>query len=543
MMKLLLSLTALAFVANAGMNCPPSILDWSCCSSSSPCCDGGGDCDSDSDCGSGQCSHDVGAQYGVDSLMDVCVNTGCANGPPGCDPANNDWSCCSPTAPCVAGDGDCDTDADCATGYCAHNVGSNYGGGSNFDVCEFSNACNPGNEDWGCCTGQCLAGEGDCDSDSDCATNKCAHDVGAQYGAVASFDVCEASCAPSVMDWSCCTSSARCNNGDGDCDSDADCLSGYCAHDVGAFYGVSGSFDVCEQAATCAPSNMDWSCCTPSNPCNVGDGDCDSDSDCVSGAMCSHDVGSNYGAASSFDVCETAVKNCSPANEDWNCCSATDPCDDEEGDCDADSECMVDMVCTHNVGTEYGISSSFDVCRKDPCRVHDDPKGRPGCRADPNCVSMKLTQGQFNGGATCNYKKCFFCFTKSCSLINKSKKCNKDPACGWNPSSNACEDGYVLQCSDIDKRKLCSQKTGCVWTGAKCSAGVIGCSDRTGKKKCVNTTFVSNNVNVACKWKNKLCMEDNDHICSAQTSANQCNKVTQAGLVSCKFNNGVCQDA
>merc|ERR1712039_676316 len=103
------------------------------------------------------------------------------------------------------------------------------------------------------------------------------------------------------MDWSCCTSSAPCADGEGDCDSDSDCMSGFCAHDVGSDYGVSWSFDVCEQIPDCTPSNMDWSCCSASRPCADGDGDCDSDSDCISG-ICMHDVGSQYGVSSSFDV-------------------------------------------------------------------------------------------------------------------------------------------------------------------------------------------------------------------------------------------------
>jgi len=463
-----------------------------------------------------------------------------------CAPSNNDWGCCSSSSPCGAGLGDCDSDGDCSTGYCAHNVGANYGGGSNFDVCEYSNACNPGNEDWGCCYGQCLAGEGDCDSDSDCVTGLCSHDVGANYGAVSSFDVCENSCDPANMDWSCCSSSAKCDDGDGDCDSDSDCLSGYCAHNVGSSYGASASFDVCETAATCAPVNMDWSCCTSSSPCAIGDGDCDSDSDCVSGAMCGHDIGSQFGATASFDVCVTAVRDCSPATEDWSCCSPTDPCGDEEGDCDSDSECQTDMVCTHNVGTEYGISTSFDVCRIDPCRSMDGQKGRKSCKkfTDSNgakpCLSVKMTQGQFNGGATCNYNKCFFCLTKACSLQNKKKKCNKEANCGWNPSTMACEDGYVLQCTDFKKRKQCQNKTGCMWTApGACAAGTIGCTDRNSKKKCLATTFVSNNQDIACKWKQGKCNQNDDYICAKNSqSANQCNKVP----VGCKFNNGVCVD-
>lgn len=47
-----------------------------------------------------------------------------------------------------------------------------------------------------------------------------------------------------------------------------------------------------------------WSFCSPSQPCQHGFGDCDRNSDCVSGAVCRHDVGDDYGYDSSaIDVC------------------------------------------------------------------------------------------------------------------------------------------------------------------------------------------------------------------------------------------------
>ena len=47
-----------------------------------------------------------------------------------------DWDYCSTDCKGYAGEGDCDTDADCYTGYCAENVGANYGQVSSMDVCE-----------------------------------------------------------------------------------------------------------------------------------------------------------------------------------------------------------------------------------------------------------------------------------------------------------------------------------------------------------------------------------------------------------------------
>lgn len=49
----------------------------------------------------------------------------------------------------------------------------------------------------------------------------------------------------------------------------------------------------------CHPELNDWSCCSPSQPCAAGEGDCDSNSDCQGSLVCLHDP-EGYGA---FDIC------------------------------------------------------------------------------------------------------------------------------------------------------------------------------------------------------------------------------------------------
>ena len=54
----------------------------------------------------------------------------------------------------------------------------------------------------------------------------------------------------------------------------------------------------------------DWSCCSSSKQCKIGEGDCDADSDCAGSLTCGNDnclndfssLGSNW--ASSADCCE-----------------------------------------------------------------------------------------------------------------------------------------------------------------------------------------------------------------------------------------------
>ncbi|MEN9626735.1 MAG: hypothetical protein RL557_1063 [archaeon] len=52
------------------------------------------------------------------------------------------WTYCSDTDRCPAGEGDCDIDSDCLTGYCAQDVGANYGQSSSMDVCECPSGTN-----------------------------------------------------------------------------------------------------------------------------------------------------------------------------------------------------------------------------------------------------------------------------------------------------------------------------------------------------------------------------------------------------------------
>lgn len=166
-----------------------------------------------------------------------------------CDPKNLDWHCCEPDKKCRNGEGDCDVDSDCLSGFCAQNVGSLYGSPrSDFDVC--APRCDPSKKDWSCCTAanKCINGHGDCDVDADCASGHCAHNVGGIYGVDdPTFDVCGPKFAPQNMyetqvappdcplsknDFWCCDWNKKCKNGHGGCNSDYDCLSHKCVDHV-----------------------------------------------------------------------------------------------------------------------------------------------------------------------------------------------------------------------------------------------------------------------------------------------------------------------
>ncbi len=105
--------------------------------------------------------------------------------------------------------------------------------------------------------------------------------------------------------WSYCAWWRRCDHGQGDCDSDRECKSGNtCRSNVGANYGWSSAVDVCERTGAGGASY-----CSSSNKCEHGEGDCDSNAHCVPGAICVMNVGARYGWSSGTDVCESCVND------------------------------------------------------------------------------------------------------------------------------------------------------------------------------------------------------------------------------------------
>ncbi|WP_428264369.1 carboxypeptidase regulatory-like domain-containing protein [Haliangium sp.] len=219
----------------------------------------------------------------------------------------------------------------------------------------------------GQCTAECPCGvgEGDCDSADECAPGlMCLRDAGPAYGYDdPELDVCAPVCPDiGVGAGNYCSEECPCEAGEGDCDSDSECAPGLvCARDVGLEYGYSD-----RDTDVCAPACPDvgvggGSFCSEECPCEVGEGDCDSDDQCAPGLMCLRDAGPAYG----YDDPELDV--CAPVCPDigvgaGNYCSAECPCDAGEGDCDSDADCAAGLTCAHDVGDQHGFEREVDVC-------------------------------------------------------------------------------------------------------------------------------------------------------------------------------------
>jgi hypothetical protein len=213
--------------------------------------------------------------------------------------------------------------------------------------------------------GTCGESEGDCDSNAECETGLvCKADVGADYGFRAIVDVCITPETPAITDPggnSFCVGN-QCGVGEGDCDSNSECQAGLvCASDVGANYGFRAIVDVCEVPTTPSPLDPGGNSFCVGNQCGVGEGDCDSNSECAAGLVCSSDVGANYGFRAIVDVCEVpSTPSVDALGGDSFCLG--DKCGIGEGDCDSDSECQAGLTCSTDVGTKYGFRAIVDVC-------------------------------------------------------------------------------------------------------------------------------------------------------------------------------------
>jgi hypothetical protein len=240
--------------------------DWAYCSNPAcgPCAEGKGDCDSDQECQPGLvCSQNVGARYGWDATMDVCETPGTPQPTGGCQRQPGDWDYCADPdcGPCAAGQGDCDNNSECQAGLiCLPDTGAAYGFPATVATCGLpaESACTLTPGDWGYCSdphcGPCRRGVGDCDGDAECNPGLvCRSNVGPDYGLPPTMDVCvlptESSCTKSPGDWGYCSDPAcgPCPAGLGDCDTDADCVSGLsCSFNAGEKYGLPATMDVCE---------------------------------------------------------------------------------------------------------------------------------------------------------------------------------------------------------------------------------------------------------------------------------------------------------
>ena len=131
------------------------------------------------------------------------------------------------------------------------------------------------------------------------------------------------------------------------------------------FDGEAESFSTIDVLITCTiectPGSGLFNRCHPGCPCDHAEGDCDTDNDCLPGLICLHDAGFAFGYEDDeVDVCSNVPPTLGVGA--WNYCAPAYPCDIGQGDCETDADCLPGLHCESDVGPSFGFQREVDVC-------------------------------------------------------------------------------------------------------------------------------------------------------------------------------------
>lgn len=349
--------------------------------------------------------------------------------------------CDDPTHRCDIGEGDCDSTSQCTlTNVCAPNRGSRYGLGAGVDVCVPATCVNGvrdggelnvdcgGTSACGACvnvrytkgvpgasngdpdfcgdpTNLCTIGEGDCDSNAQCAGGLvCRFYAGLRFGLPYATDVCvPPACNNYVKDT---------NEAGVDCGGTSGC---------GACNGQKQT----KGSMGATNPNPDF-CDDPMNLCVAGEGDCDSNAQCGGGSVCAIGRGAAFGFDPWIDVCvnATCTNGMLDAGEAGIDCGGTSGC----GACAA--TCMDGVQNGLEVGVDCGGSCAPCVCV--PNSVAYCYSGPPGTAGVGICTSSTKTCNSVGSG----YGAC------GAEVTPAAEDCTT-------PQDENC-DGFVLPCTATD---------------------------------------------------------------------------------------------
>lgn len=197
------------------------------------------------------------------------------------------------------------------------------------------------------------------------------------------------------VDWAFCTAGCPCEGWEGDCDVASDCDESLVCAQYGStpYYGGVASNDICVDPACPSfnPQDPDW---TPGCKLPAAEGDCDTDADCLGFLICKDEIGKavHHAADSTLDVCDYPPDPGCSANS----CSSSCPCGLGEGDCNSDSDCRPGLFCYHNVGGNFGRGASVDICSK-PSAEAPTCDSNSDCSSTQKCMAIAgiCTEGEF----------------------------------------------------------------------------------------------------------------------------------------------------
>lgn len=187
--------------------------------------------------------------------------------------------------------------------------------------------------------------------------------------------------------------------------------------------------------------------CSKEAPCEKGEGDCENNDECKNGLFCGKnnclgEFGEPYGffpkiTSKKDDCCTDNKQYCSP-NEILpayrrTCCTKTNPCPEEHGDCDTNdpSTCGIDLICGDNNCKDF-----HPLAREtDDCCVKADytPPAKPSYLPNPSwrrCSYEKQCgekEGDCSGDWTCKYP--LKCGSNNCHLLHPGRGIDRKMDC------------------------------------------------------------------------------------------------------------------
>lgn len=359
-------------------------------------------------------------------FQNTCIGENGAPPPPGlCGAGGNQCLMCNPGQQCVGGQ--CESTTECGPGNCAGCCGAagvcrvgtrprncGTGGTTCMDCgtgtcsdgfCITSTTCGPGS-----CTGCCDA-SGNCqpgNSTADCGGggNACAVCEGpttqvCQGGSCETVKKCNASTCPS----GCCDThdicqvgdtTAACGMGTGECavcSPGAECLNGTC--EGSACSAATCPTGCCDENGACQPGNLSFECGTGGGTCNG----CDATSQCIGGSCvetaCNEETCS--GCCDASDNCQvgTATSACGEGGNTCEACPATGFC--QFGVCEGftcgPATCPTGC-CDTSGNCQTGFGGNGGMC---PCAATCEGC----CDGQGNCHAGTIDTACGSSGATC----------------------------------------------------------------------------------------------------------------------------------------------
>lgn len=169
---------------------------------------------------------------------------------------------------------------------------------------------------------------------------------------------------------------------------------------------ISGSRD-CPGVEECTGLKGSSACCTEEAPCKEQGGDCDDDKECEGSLVCGTNNCRDFNpsAEETYDCCVRPIQKCNGEEGTGCCCTAENPCELGGGDCDKDSECSGDLVCGYNNCRDFhqNAGSTHDCCKQSKV-----DGGWSAWAAWSTCTKTRARQCTNpvpdNGGAACSGK-------------------------------------------------------------------------------------------------------------------------------------------